>query len=106
MTITGNNEEQIRDHTPSYLEIAEFIQYNGVEIEKDLRQLWRRIVFNIMISNTDDHMRNHGFILQNNGWRLSPAFDLNPSIDKKGLSINIDMENNAMDLNLAKRVGG
>jgi serine/threonine-protein kinase HipA len=106
MTMTGNNEEHIRDHTPSYLEIAEFIQYNGAEIEQDLHQLWRRIVFNIMISNTDDHLRNHGFILHNNGWRLSPAFDLNPSIDKQGLSLNIDTENNAMELNLAKSVGG
>ena len=67
--------------------------------------MWRRIVFNISISNTDDHLRNHGFILTNEGWILSPAYDLNPSIDKDGLSLNIDMYNNDLDFELAKSVG-
>ena len=67
--------------------------------------LWRRIVFNIAISNTDDHLRNHGFLLTNNGWVLSPAYDINPSTDKNGLALNIDMDNNALDLELAKSVG-
>ncbi len=68
-------------------------------------ELWRRIVFNIAISNTDDHLRNHGFILTVNGWILSPAYDINPSADKNGLSLNIDMDNNALDFDLAKSVG-
>lgn len=105
MTMTGNNENIIRDESPSYLEIAEFIQFSGSEIKKDLHQLWRRIVFNIAISNTDDHLRNHGFIIKNNQWRLSPAYDINPSIDKDGLSLNIDLYNNDLDLELAKSVG-
>jgi serine/threonine-protein kinase HipA len=105
MTMTGKNEELIRDNTPSYLEIAEFIQFSGNQINQDLEQLWRRIVFNILISNTDDHLRNHGFILTNVGWRLSPAFDINPSTDKNGLALNIDIDNNALDLELAKTVG-
>ena len=105
MTMTGNNEEKIRDSTASYLDIAEFIQYNGAEITTDLHQLWRRIVFNIAISNTDDHLRNHGFVLTPKGWRLSPAYDINPSIDKNGLALNIDMNNNALDFELAKSVG-
>lgn len=105
MTMTGNNEDLIRDHTPSYLEIAEFIQYNSYDINADLRQLWLRIVFNICISNTDDHLRNHGFVMDENGWRLSPAYDINPSVDKLGLAINIDMENNALDFGVAKSVG-
>lgn len=105
MTMTGNNEETIKDNHPSYLEIAEFISNYGVSIEKNLHQLWRRIVFNISISNTDDHLRNHGFILTNEGWILSPAYDLNPSIDKDGLSLNIDMYNNDLDFELAKSVG-
>ena len=105
MTMTGKNEDTIRDETPSYLDIAEFLQYSGAEIETDLRQLWRRIVFNIAISNTDDHLRNHGFLLSNEGWRLSPAYDLNPSIDKSGLGLNIDMDNNVLDYDLAKSVG-
>lgn len=104
MTMIGKNEELIRDNVPSYLEIAEFIQFSGSQIDKDLEQLWRRIIFNILISNTDDHLRNHGFILTANGWRLSPAYDINPSIDKNGLALNIDMDNNALDLELAKSV--
>lgn len=105
MTMTGKNEDIIRDETPSYLDIAEFLQYSGTEIETDLRQLWQRIVFNITISNTDDHLRNHGFILSDKGWRLSPAYDLNPSIDKSGLGLNIDMDNNMLDYDLVKSVG-
>ncbi len=105
MTMTGNTEETIRDTTASYLELAEFIQNYGSKINENLEQLWRRIVFNIAISNTDDHLRNHGFILNKDGWELSPAYDLNPSIDKDGLALNIDMDNNALDYDLAKNVG-
>ncbi|WP_179367613.1 type II toxin-antitoxin system HipA family toxin [Winogradskyella forsetii] len=105
MTMTGNTEDVIRDTTPSYLEIVEFIENYGVDVEANLHQLWRRIVFNIAISNTDDHLRNHGFILTEKGWILSPAYDLNPSIEKDGLSLNIDMDDNALDFDLAKSVG-
>lgn len=105
MTMTGNNEDIIRDNAPSYLDIAEFIQYNGANITEDLHQLWRRIVFNIAVSNTDDHLRNHGFLLTDKGWILSPAYDINPSIDKNGLALNIDMDSNALDFDLAKGVG-
>lgn len=106
MTMTGNNEDTIKESTASYLDIAEFIQFNGAQNTIDLCQLWRRIVFNIAISNTDDHLRNHGFILTKDGWILSPAFDINPSIDKDGLALNIDTENNALDFELAKSIGG
>ncbi|WPR70325.1 HipA domain-containing protein [Flavobacterium sp. NG2] len=105
MTMTANNEDTIRDNQASYLDIAEFISNHGANVEANLHQLWRRIVFNIAISNTDDHLRNHGFILTNEGWILSPAYDLNPSIDKDGLALNIDMDNNALDLDLVKSVG-
>jgi len=105
MTMTGNSEDTIRDVTPSYLEIAEFIQNYGSNIEADLHQLWRRIVFHMAISNTDDHFRNHGFLLEEKGWRLSPAYDINPSIDKNGLALNVDMDNNSLDFELAKSVG-
>lgn len=105
MTMTNNNEDTIRDNPASYLDLAEFIQYSGGNIQADLHQLWKRIVFNIAVSNTDDHLRNHGFILKDNGWILSPAYDINPSIDKNGLALNIDQHNNALDLNLAKNVG-
>lgn len=105
MTMTANNEDTIRDNPASYLDIAEFISNLGANVEANLHQLWRRIVFNIAISNTDDHLRNHGFILTKDGWILSPAYDLNPSIEKDGLALNIDMDNNALDFELAKSVG-
>lgn len=105
MTMTGNTEDNIKESVPSYLEIVEFIENYGVDVESNLHQLWRRIVFNIGISNTDDHLRNHGFILTKKGWTLSPAYDLNPSIEKDGLSLNIDMDDNALNFDLAKSVG-
>lgn len=105
MTMTGNNEDTIRNNPKSYLELAEFIQFSGSAIEEDLHQLWKRIVFNISVSNTDDHLRNHGFILKESGWRLSPAYDINPSVDKDGLALNIDADNNVLDFDLAKSVG-
>ncbi len=105
MTMTGNTEDILKQHTPSYLELVEFIENYGVNVNANLHQLWRRIVFNIAISNTDDHLGNHGFILTQEGWVLSPAYDLNPSIEKNGLALNIDMDDNALDYDLAKSVG-
>lgn len=105
MTMIGKNEDLIRDDVPSYLDLVEFIRFSCVNFDEDLSQLWRRIIFNIFISNTDDHLRNHGFILTASGWMLSPAYDLNPSIDKDGLSLNIDSDNNDLSLELAKSVG-
>jgi len=105
MTMTGQNEDTIKETPGSYLDIAEFIQYNGARNKADLQQLWRRIVFNIAVGNTDDHLRNHGFILTGKGWVLSPAFDINPSTDKDGLALNIDTNNNSLDFSLAKTVG-
>ena len=64
--------------TRSYLELVEFLRREGAAVNQDLRQLWRRIVFNMLVSNTDDHLRNHGFLRAPQGWRLSPAYDLNP----------------------------
>ncbi|MDA3892271.1 MAG: HipA domain-containing protein [Salinivirgaceae bacterium] len=105
MTMTGNNEDTIKEKEVGYLDIAEFVQFSGANVEKDLHQLWRRIAFNIAVSNTDDHLRNHGFILTPKGWILSPAFDINPSIEKDGLALNIDMYSNALNFELAKSVG-
>lgn len=85
--------------------MVDFIESNGCYVKENLTELWRRVVFNIAVSNTDDHLRNHGFILTDKGWELSPAYDLNPSIDKNGLALNIDIDNNALDFELAKSVG-
>jgi len=95
----------LKDESASYLDIAEFIQSYGANIKEDLRQLWRRIIFNIAVSNTDDQIRNHGFLLTRKGWILSPTYDINPYIAKDGLSLNIDIENNLLDFMLAKSVG-
>jgi serine/threonine-protein kinase HipA len=62
----------------SYLELVDFLRQDGADAPRDAAQLWRRMLFNILISNTDDHLRNHGFLREAGGWRLSPAFDLNP----------------------------
>ena len=70
----------------SYLEIAEFLRREGAKVDEDLCQLWRRIVFNMLISNTDDHLRNHGFLRGRKGWRLAPAYDLNPRADRREAS--------------------
>lgn len=105
MTMLGYNEEILKGYMPSYLEIAEFIQYNGAEPSANLHQLWKRIAFSIAISNTDDHLRNHGFLLTKKGWVLSPAYDINPSTDKQGLALNIDMDDNALDFDLLMSVG-
>lgn len=88
----------------SYLELAEFLSNWGSQTEIDLAQLWRRIVFNIAVSNTDDHLRNHGFILDGKGWKLSPAYDMNPTVGINGLHLNITNTNNALDYSLAFEV--
>ena len=71
---------------------------------QDCAQLWRRIVFNILISNTDDHLRNHGFLLHPSGWRLAPAYDMNPIATADGLCLNISETDNALSLELAEEV--
>ncbi len=98
--VDGNN---FRDGV-SYLEIVDFLTRNGANIESNLRELWQRIVYNIFVSNTDDHLRNHGFILTDKGWILSPAFDINPNEDGAGLSLNISLDDNSLDLDLALEV--
>lgn len=88
----------------SYLEIAEFLSNQGAQTKADLAQLWRRIVFNIAVSNTDDHLRNHGFLLTHKGWKLSPAYDLNPIVGRQGLHLNITDKANGLDYGLAFEV--
>lgn len=84
----------------SYLELAEFLHARGAQdhIASDLEQLFRRVAFNVAIGNRDDHLRNHGFILTPTGWRLAPAFDLNPSTDRADHVLNIDESDNRPSL--------
>ena len=105
MTMTGNTEESLKTVSPSYLDIVDVIENYGINVEKNLHQLWRRLIFNIAVSNTDDHLRNHGFLMNEKGWELSPAYDINPSVEKDGLALNIDADDNALDFDLAIDVG-
>ena len=102
MTLLGKKDGDGADTGVSYLDLADFLTRHGANVAKDLEQLWRRIVFYICISNTDDHLRNHGFILQEKGWALSPAYDINPVATGGGLSLNISKEDNAQSLDLAR----
>jgi serine/threonine-protein kinase HipA len=88
----------------SYLDLAEFIQRHSPQAGADLAELWRRIVFSILIRNTDDHLRNHGFLWDERGWQLSPAFDINPNPDGLGLTLNITEDDNRLDPELARAV--
>jgi serine/threonine-protein kinase HipA len=106
MTLLGYTDGQDHDEGVSYLELVEFITSQGANINQDLEQLWRRIVFSICVSNTDDHLRNHGFILSNGGWILSPAYDINPNETGTGLKLNISENDNALNLELAMDVSG
>ena len=92
------------DYEASYLELAQFLTEHGANTKEDLAQLWRRIVFSIAISNTDDHLRNHGFIYHHGGWLLSPAYDINPVTPANGLHLNISDSDNSLDYNLAMEV--
>jgi serine/threonine-protein kinase HipA len=101
MSMLGANDNEAR----SYLEIADAIRRYGAMPAVDLRQLWRRIVFNVLISNSDDHLRNHGFLYRGGvGWRLAPAYDLNPvpaDLGPRVLSLAIDAEDATASVDLA-----
>lgn len=85
----------------SYLDIAAFIKSYGAQPKMDLIELWRRIVFNMAVTNTDDHLRNHAFVLTDKGWILSPVYDVNPVPYGDELSLNVDEEDNSISIDLA-----
>jgi serine/threonine-protein kinase HipA len=98
MTLLGQRDGA---ENASYLDLAAFIIKNGADPKQDLEELWRRIVFNIAVKNTDDHLRNHGFLLTTSGWSLAPAYDVNPNYQGRGLTLNISDTDNALDFGLA-----
>lgn len=100
MTLLGYDDGE-NSAGASYLEIAEWIERNCVDVGNNLLELFRRIVFNIAISNCDDHLRNHGFIYTLKGWTLSPAYDLTPDPKGDGLKLNISESDNSLNYNLA-----
>lgn len=104
MTLLGHTDGDDHFAGASYLEIVEFLTRQGAQPAIDLEELWRRIVFSIAVRNTDDHLRNHGFLLTDGGWVLSSAFDLNSDPDGVGLSLNISETDNALSYDLALEV--
>ncbi len=104
MSMLGSKDNETR----SYLEIVDALRQHGAAPKADIEALWRRLVFNILISNTDDHLRNHGFLYQGQeGWRLSPAYDLNPvpvDIKPRVLSTAINEDDATASLSLALEV--
>ena len=96
------------NETHSYLEIVDALRQHGAAPKADMEALWRRVVFNILISNTDDHLRNHGFLYEgSDGWRLSPAYDLNPvptDIKPRILTTAINEDDGTASLALAMSV--
>ncbi|WP_253912695.1 type II toxin-antitoxin system HipA family toxin [Salmonella bongori] len=105
MTLTRHQDGDDYSTGVSYLELAEVLIRNGAQTKADLQELWSRIVFNILVSNSDNHLRNHGFILvPGKGWRLSEAYDINPVPRADGLKLNITEADNALDMELAREV--
>lgn len=101
MTLLGKTDGASSSDGTSYLDLVSFIKSNGSSPENDLLELWKRIVFNMAITNTDDHLRNHGFILTKTGWCLSPLYDVNPVPYGDQLSLNVDDSSNEISLDLA-----
>lgn len=85
----------------SYLELVDLLQSQGAHAQADCQELFRRVVFSILIHNTDDHLRNHGFFVGPAGIVLSPAFDINPAIDRNELTLAIDEVNSTCDVAIA-----
>lgn len=105
MTLTNHTDGDDCSTGVSYLELAEVLINQGANTDQDLRELWSRIVFNMLVSNTDDHLRNHGFLLEPGaGWILSPAYDVNPDPHGNGLKLNVSEADNSQDLDLARQV--
>ncbi len=101
MTLLGKTDGASAADGTSYLDMAAFIKSYGAQPKQDLLELWKRIVFNMAVTNTDDHLRNHAFILTEQGWILSPLYDVNPVPYGDELSLNVDEEDNSISIELA-----
>lgn len=99
MTLLGLNDGANANTGNGYLDIVDFIIQNCTNVEDNLKELYRRVAFNICIGNTDDHFRNHGFLLTVKGWSLSPAYDMNPTVNEYQ-SLLISTDSNKADLSI------
>ena len=104
MTMLGKTDGASAADGSSYLELVSFIKADGAAHKRDLTELWKRIVFNMAVSNTDDHMRNHGFILKADGWHLSPLYDVNPVPEGDELSLCVNEDDATISLDLALEI--
>lgn len=98
MTMLNKTDGANATDGSSYLDIVAFLKAYGASPKQDLLELWKRIVFNMAVTNTDDHLRNHGFILTKTGWRLSPLYDVNPVPYGDELSLNVNDRDNSISL--------
>lgn len=101
MTLLSKTDGASAADGSSYLDLVSIIKSNGANPTADLIELWKRIVFNMAVSNTDDHLRNHAFILKKNGWVLSPLYDVNPVPYGDELSLNVNEYDNRISIPLA-----
>lgn len=101
MTMLGRTDGMSASDGAGYLDIASFLKSYGARPKEDLAELWKRIVFNMAISNTDDHLRNHGFLLTKEGWRLAPLYDINPVPYGDTLSLMVDETGNEISISTA-----
>ena len=99
MTLLGLTDGCDAKTGNGYLDIVDFILQNCCDVEANLRQLYRRVAFNIAIGNSDDHFRNHGFLLTPKGWTLSPAYDMNPTLNHYQ-ALMINSNTSQADLNI------
>ncbi|WP_157220840.1 type II toxin-antitoxin system HipA family toxin [Flavisphingomonas formosensis] len=105
LTALGASDGEVR----SYIELLDLLRRDGATPERDAAQLWRRMIFNILISNTDDHLRNHGYLRFAGGWRLAPAYDLNPmptDVKPRHHALTLDGEDDTASLDTALSVAG
>ena len=100
MTLLGKTDGASAADGTSYIDIVSFIKANGSQPKKDLIELWKRIVFSMAVSNTDDHLRNHAFILEKKGWTLSPLYDVNPVPYGDELALNVNEDDNRISVPL------
>ena len=105
LTLLGLNDGDNASTGCGYTDIVDFIVRCGCDVKNNLEELYRRVAFNIMVGNSDDHFRNHGFILTQKGWELSPAYDINPTLYEEH-SLLINRETNKSDLDILLKSAG